>query len=129
MSEKETPEASGIEFRVLDLKARKILRDSSEYHAVVARNDGVATVMFNREGLKELLFTGVLSPAGTKVYDGDIIEAMVPTSRGVERVTDAVYWRESAWRFGTFDGVLSDFSVMAVVGNRFETPWPIERPA
>lgn len=114
-----------LKFRVLDTVSNKIIRDSSQYHVTVERHNGIATLEFNRDGLRPLLCTGLESPAGTQIFDGDIVECVV----GATRMTDAVYWNEGAWRFGTFGGVLSDYPIIAVIGNRFETPWPLGRPA
>lgn len=118
-----------IEFRLLDVKARKIIRDSSHFHAIVQRNDGVASVFVNREDVRALLWTGEKTVDDVKVFDGDIVNAIVTTGRGQEPITDSVHWIDAAWRFGQFDGTLSDFVLVSVEGNIYETPWPIVRPA
>lgn len=117
-----------IEFRVLNKVSKKVLRDSSQYHADISRNDGVGVLIFNSDDLIELQSTGEKTVDGVKVFDGDIIEAVITTNRGEEVITDHVHWENAGWRFGNFDGTLADVVIRAVKGNIFETPWPIERP-
>lgn len=76
----------------------------------------------------EIKCTGFKTIFGHDIFDGDLVEAEVKTDRGIEVITDQVHWLGDAWRFGTFDGVLSDYPVLAVKGNVRDTIWPQQRP-
>ncbi len=115
-------------FRIFDAISKRILTDCSGIDASINWVGGIGYLNLNTLNLIPLLFTGEKAMDGKEIYDGDIVEAMVKTNRGEESVTDHVHFHDSAWRFGNFDGTLSDVVLIAVRGNVYETPWPVGRP-
>lgn len=118
-----------IEFKAYDPTSRKILDNILDNRHVFFKEspDGSVEVLFDPPHLVPLLFTGFVIAGGDgseKIYDGDIVEVLVQTDRGRERMTDAVYWMDGAWRFGAFGSVLGEHVLMAKRGNRLTTPWP-----
>lgn len=68
-----------------------------------------------------ILWTGEKTKDGKEVYLFDIVEGLVDG----EKVTDHVHFEDGAWRFGEYDGTITDYELSKVVGNSFENPWPV----
>lgn len=74
-------------------------------------------------------WTGLIAEDGQEVFDEDIVKAHLPNHDGsaFEVVVDRIHWEDGAWRFGAYDGTLSDYVLMSVEGNTFEKTWPINQ--
>lgn len=115
--------APEIKFRVYDTFARKMISMVGMDWKIKFIH-GRFVIEFDRKGLIPLLYTGSRSPSGAEIFEGDLVEVFIKTDRGLERTTDCIHWEDGAWRVGTLDGIVSDFTILGVVGNRFENVWP-----
>lgn len=110
-----------IKFKVLDVRAKKIIRDSSFFNATVERDNGIATVWITRDDVRPLMFTGHTTDDGEEIYEDDLVEAIIDN----ERIVDVVHKDEvGVWVLGEYDGTILDYPIVKIVGNRNETVWP-----